>query len=271
VVSHDHGHFLETCLRSLQPESHDIALEVIVVDNASEDDSCSVVERHPWAILVRNVRREGFSANNNKGIRLARGRHVLLLNPDTEVVGDAPARLVGFLDTNPKVGFCGPQLRFPDGTVQLSCRRFPTLAWVLSRRSPLRHLIPETAATRAHLMADFDHSQTSRVDWLLGAALAVRREFLADVGLLDEGYFLYVEDIDWALRARKAGWEVAYVPAATVVHHHLAQADRKLLGRYSWWHMKSMWRYYRKHLAPSFLRLTIDVERLRLTGPRAGT
>lgn len=269
VVSHDHGRFLDRCLGSLDPARHGIGLEVIVVDNASQDDTCAVVAGHPWVLLVRNSRREGFSANNNKGIRRARGRHILLLNPDTEVLGDAPARLVSFLDAHPRVGFCGPQLRFPDGTVQASCRRFPTLGWVLVRRTPLRFLIPETRATRAHVMADVDHDQASPVDWLLGAALAVRREFLAGVGLLDEGYFLYVEDIDWALRARKAGWAVWYVPEARVLHHHMAQADRRLLGRHSWWHLKGMWRYFRKHLAPTWLQLAVEPE--RLTGPRPET
>jgi N-acetylglucosaminyl-diphospho-decaprenol L-rhamnosyltransferase len=263
VVSHDHGRYLEACLRSLDPRRHAPTLEVIVVDNASEDDTRHIVERHPECVLVRNAHREGFAANSNKGIRLARGRHILLLNPDTEVEAEALQRLVAFLDENPRVGLCGPQLRFPDGTVQASCRRFPNLRWVLVRRTPLRLILPETNATRDHLMADFDHDQRSRVDWLLGAAIAVRRELLATVGLLDEGFFLYVEDIDWAFRARQAGFEVWYVPEARVVHHHQADADRRLLGRHSWWHLKGMWRYYRKHLAPAGLRLQVGEEHLR--------
>jgi N-acetylglucosaminyl-diphospho-decaprenol L-rhamnosyltransferase len=262
VVSHDHGAYLEANLRSLDPARHDIGLEVIVVDNASRDDTCAVVGRHAFARLLRNTRREGFAANSNKGIREARGRHILLLNPDTEVVADAPARLVDFLDMHPRVGFCGPQLVFPDGTLQRSCRSFPDLAWVVARRTPLRLLLPETRAVRAHLMEDFDHTQAATVDWLLGAAIAVRRDFLSSVGLLDEGFFLYVEDIDWAFRARQAGWEVWYVPQARVVHHHQALSDRKLLGRHTWWHTRSMWRYYRKHLAPLVLRLGVEPERL---------
>jgi N-acetylglucosaminyl-diphospho-decaprenol L-rhamnosyltransferase len=262
VVSHDHGRYLEACLRSLEPGRHAVSLEVIVVDNASRDETSEVVARFPWALLVRNTEREGFSANNNKALRRARGRHALLLNPDTEVEDGALQTLVAFLDENPRVGLCGPQLRYPDGRVQASCRRFPNLAWVLLRRTPLRLVLSETEATRAHLMADFDHDRRARVDWLLGAAIAARRELLATVGLLDEGFFLYVEDIDWALRAGQAGWEVWYVPEARVVHHHQAQADRRLLGWYSWWHLKSMWRYYRKHLAPGALRLTVREERL---------
>jgi GT2 family glycosyltransferase len=111
-------------------------------------------------------------------------------------------------------------------------------------------------------MQDFDHNHSEQVDWLLGACLLVRREFLQDVGLLDAGYTLYAEDIDWCLRAHRAGWEVWYCAEAVVTHYHQAQSDRRLLSRASWIHLQSMWRYYRKHLAPGWLRLVVDEERL---------
>jgi GT2 family glycosyltransferase len=170
--------------------------------------------------------------------------------------------LVAHLDAHPDVGICGPQLLFSDGSVQPSARRFPTLGWVLVRRTPLRLLVRDSAWSRRHLMEDADPSLTRHVDWLLGAALAVRRDLLRTVGLLDEGYFLYVEDIDWAYRARQAGWKVDYVPAAQVVHHYQARADRRLFDRYSWFHLRGMWRFFRKHLAPPPLRLRVTEERL---------
>jgi GT2 family glycosyltransferase len=262
TVSHEHGRFLGTLLDSLQRERAHIALEVIVVDNASEDDTGAVVARFPWVRILRNDRRRGFAFNNNRAIRVAEGRHVFLLNPDTEVVAGALQTLVRHLDEHPEVGICGPQLRFPDGSLQLSARRFPTLAWVLLRRTPLRLVIPDAEATRRHLMEEVDHSQPREVDWLLGAALLVRREVLRTVGLLDEGYFLYVEDIDWAYRAHRAGWRVTYVPDARVVHHYQADADRRLLSRYSWIHLQGMWRFYRKHLAPRWLRARVEPELL---------
>ena len=111
-------------------------------------------------------------------------------------------------------------------------------------------------------MEDFDHEKAGPVDWMLGAAIAVRRAILSTVGLLDEGFFLYVEDIDWARRVHEELWEVWYVPEARVVHHYQAEADRTLVGRHTWWHTRGMWRYYRKHMAPAPLRLKVKAERL---------
>lgn len=262
TVTHNHGPFLGALLDSLEAERTSLPFEVIVVDNVSDDESAAIAGRRPWVTLLRNGTRAGFSANNNRAVRVCRGRHVLLLNPDTEVRPGALRTLVDHLDTHPDVGICGPQLLFSDGRVQPSTRRFPTLGWVLVRRTPLRLLIRDSVWSRRHLMEDADTSVVREVDWLLGAALAVRRDLLRTVGLLDEGYFLYVEDIDWGYRARQAGWKVVYVPSAQVVHHYQARADRRLLDRYSWYHLRGMWRYYRKHLAPRWLRLRVTAERL---------
>lgn len=262
IVSHNHGHYLPACLRALSPERQDAAVEVLVVDNVSTDDTQAVVAGFPWATLMRNTTRQGFAANNNQALRVARGRHVMLLNPDTEAEAGALDKLTAFLDAHPRVGLCGPQLRFPDGAIQPSCRRFPTPASVLARRTPLRRWLWRSSLNNRHLMADLDHTRTQPVDWLLGACLVVRRPFLETVGLLDAGFFLYVEDIDWGWRAHAAGWEVMYYPEARIIHHHLAVSDRRLFSRNSWWHLQSMWRYYRKHLAPGWLRLNAPAERL---------
>lgn len=263
VVSHNHGSYLAPCLDSLAQEHQRQTIEVLVVDNLSTDDTVRLVRQsYPWVRLIENTRRQGFAANNNRAIRRSRGRYVLLLNPDTEVLPGALARLVEYMDAEPSVGLCGPQLVYPDGKIQPSCRRFPTLASVLVRRTPLRSWLQDSAADRSHLMTDMDHGSCSVVDWLLGACLMVRREFLRTVGLLDEGYYLYVEDIDWAYRARQRGWRVVYYPEARILHHHQGQSDRALVSRYSWYHLRSMWRYYRKHLAPRWLRLAAQPDLL---------
>ena len=154
----------------------------------------------------------------------------------------------------PSAGIVGAKLLFPDGSVQPSCRRFPTLSSVLVRRTPLRWFMRESGANARHLMLDHTSSVPVEVDWLLGACLFVRRTAINDVGLMDEGYFLYVEDIDWCYRMHQAGWKVFWAPEAEVVHHHLAVSDRRLFSWYSWIHLKSMARYYRKHMAPGILR-----------------
>jgi GT2 family glycosyltransferase len=267
VVSHGHAAYLERCLASVCAAWPAEALELFVVANLEGDGTTDVVRgAFPHAVLLENDAPRGFSANNNAVLRVGRGRYFLLLNPDTEVRPGAVEALVGAMERDPGIGLCGPQLRYPDGRIQPSCRRFPSLASVIARRSPLRVLFRDSPANRRHLMADFDHARGAVVDWMLGACLLVRRAMLEDVGLLDEGYFLYVEDIDWAYRARAAGWSAWYEPGAQVVHHHLARSDRALLSRYSWWHLRSMWRFYRKHLAPGLLRTSVVPERL----PRGG-
>lgn len=263
VVSHNHASYLAPCLDSLAPQRDTPTSEVFVVDNVSADGTVQLVRQsYPWVRLIENPRQQGFAANNNRGIRLSTGRYILLLNPDTEVLPGALARLIVYMDAEPGVGLCGPQLVYPDGKIQPSCRRFPTLASVLVRRTPLRSWLKGSSVDRSHLMSDMDHGSRREVDWLLGACLMVRREFLQTVGLMDEGYHLYVEDIDWAYRARQRGWRVVYYPEARILHHHQAESDRALLSRYSWYHLRSMWRYYRKHLAPGWLRLSPEPDLL---------
>lgn len=248
IVSHNHAPFLPTCLESLEPAMQHLDTEVFVVDNCSTDGSAQLVHRHlPEAHLIVNDQRRGFAANNNAGIRSATGDFILLLNPDTQVIGDALETLVAYMRSHADVGICGAQLRFPDGTIQPSCRRFPTVRSVLARRTFLRRFLWNSSLNRHHLMEEMDHDQTQAVDWMLGACLLARREAIADVGLMDEGYFLYVEDIDWCYRMHRAGWNVCYVPSAQIVHHHLAVTDRKWLTPRTWMHFRSMARFARKH------------------------
>lgn len=263
LVSHNDASYLRACLDSLAPERHAVTFEVFLVDNVSTDETVQLVRAgYPWVHLLENTHRQGFAANNNRAIRASTGSYVLLLNPDTQVLPEALERLVGYMDAEPRVGLCGPQLTYPDGRIQLSCRRFPTLGSVLVRRTALRVWLRDSAVDRRHLMADTDHGSRREVDWLLGACLAARRELLRTVGLLDPGYYLYVEDIDWAYRAWQHGWRVGYCPEARVVHHHQASSDKALFSRHSLHHLRSMWRYYRKHLAPSWLRLHVQPDLL---------
>jgi len=164
------------------------------------------------------------------------------------------------MDEHPEAGACGAQLLFPDGTLQLSCRRFPDLRTFLVRRTPFRRFLWGSSANAYHLMADIDHHLAQPVDWLLGACLLVRREIINTVGLMDESYYLYVEDIDWCYRMKQRGWQVWYVPSAKIIHHHLAVSDKALLSQRSWIHFQSMVRFYRKFWAPDvpFLRIRLS-------------
>ena len=248
IVSDNHKKYLKKCLVSLF-KSTTSKLDVIVIDNHSQDKTSQLIKKkYPMVKLIVNKKPEGFAHNVNLGIKQSNKEFILLLNPDTEITPGAIEKLYLFLGTHPKVGICGPQLKFPNGNLQLSCRRFPTWKTVIVRRSPLRSLLTNSKENKRHLGYDIDHSKTQPVNWLLGACLLIRREALDKIGLLDEKYYLYVDDIDYCYRAWKKGWEVWYVPTSTVIHHHLAESDKKLFSIRSWYHLKSMWRYFWKNI-----------------------
>ena len=259
IVTHNHAAYIGACLQALLPEAKQVEAEVIVVDNRSDDASAVTASQYSDVQVLVAPHRQGFSANCNLGMAQARGRYMLLLNPDTEVLPGALRALMTFMDAHPQVGMCGAQLLYPDGRIQPSFRRFPTLASVLVRRTPLRLVLRDTQANRHHLMLDDDHTTARPVDWLLGACMCVRRSTVDHVGPLDEGYFLYVEDIDWARRMHAAGWQIYYVPTAHITHHHLAVSDKYLISKRTLVHTRSMFRYARKFLLPS-------VSGLRITG-----
>ncbi|MBE9174508.1 glycosyltransferase family 2 protein [Synechocystis salina LEGE 06155] len=261
TVTHNHKQYIKAYMEALLPEIKDMEAEVILIDNKSDDNSARLInqyaENNGKIKLYVNQKRQGFSANNNHGMAKARGEYILLLNPDTEVKKNSLRSLINFMEENQNVGLCGAQLIFPNGTIQPSARRFPSIGSTIARRTPLRIFLRNSASNRRHLMLDLDHYHPQSVDWLLGACLMIRREVLETVGPLDEGFFLYVEDIDWARRIHQAGWGVFYVPTATVVHHHIAVSDKHFFSYYMWLHLTSMMRYFRKYFLPPIPYLAI--------------
>jgi GT2 family glycosyltransferase len=255
VVTHQSAADIEPCLSSVREHPPTVGHEVIVVDNASTDGTVELVEeKFPEVTLVRGARRRGFATNCNNGVRLARGRVLVLLNPDTRVMPGAIDGLVAFLDAHPAVAVVGPRLVYPDGSPQPSARRFPTARATVIRRSPLRWALPDTETERHHLMLDEAESMDCArpVDWVLGAAMATRRELYRSLGGMDEGYRLYCEDIDLCWRTWQAGFGVAYLPIAVVEHQLSELTRRRFLTRATVWHVRGMARFTRHHgLRPS--------------------
>jgi GT2 family glycosyltransferase len=220
IVNYRTDEALSECLASLAKADGTLTLEVIVVDNSATLAGGGFRERFPAVRLVENAGNVGFARAANQGIALARGRHVLCLNPDTVVHADAVAAMVAYLDAHPAAGAVGARLLESDGSLQYSCRRFPGYVTILfGRYALLTRLFPGNAGSRDYLYLDWDHRTVREVDWLSGACLMVRREVLDTVGAFDEGYFLFVEDMDWCRRIGQAGWAVVYLPDAVVTHH----------------------------------------------------
>jgi GT2 family glycosyltransferase/lipopolysaccharide/colanic/teichoic acid biosynthesis glycosyltransferase len=247
IVTYNSARVIGACLDSLAADCASGLAEAIVVDNASADDSVRVVrERYPWATVIASGENLGYSKGVNLGIQSARGRFLLILNPDTVVRRGTLRKLIDFVEKTPDAGIVGPKLVFHDGTVQLSCRRFYTFRVLLMRRTPLGKIFKNSKAVSDHLMLDFDHDSTREVDWLLGAAMFVRREAVDNVGMMDERFFLYFEDVDWCYRMKQRGLKVFYLADAVIEHGYKRESAQAVLNRSFAAHLVSLFRYYEK-------------------------
>jgi N-acetylglucosaminyl-diphospho-decaprenol L-rhamnosyltransferase len=225
----------------------ELAYEVIVVDCASSDGSVEMVRREfPGVRLIASDENLGYARGNNLGLAEATGRYLFILNPDTEIVGDTLAMMVRYLDAHLAVGALGPQLRYPDGTLQSSRRRFPSLATAFCESTLLHQWFPNNRTARRYHLADRLADVTQPVDWVVGAALMIRREAWQQVGPLDEGFFMYFEELDWCRRCRAAGWEIHYLPAAQITHHEGKSSEQVMAARTIRFQSSKI-HYYRKY------------------------
>lgn len=216
IVSWNTKDLLDQCLASVFADRTGGTMEVWVVDNASSDSSAEMVEeRYPQVKLIRNVSNPGFAGANNQAIRQACGKYILLLNPDTKITPGALNTLLRFMDSSPLTGAAGARLLNPDGSLQVSCFPTPTLFREFWRLFHLDVLSP----TAVYRMESWSTSQPRAVDILLGACLLLKRETLDQVGLLDEDYFMYSEEVDLCHRVKNGGWQLHWVPEAEVVHY----------------------------------------------------
>lgn len=259
ILSWNVRDLLRQCLASVFAHQSPLAAEVIVVDNASSDDSPAMVRAEfPQVKLIVNAVNRGYTGGNNDGIAAAAGRYVLILNPDTQVVGDALATLVNYADAHPEAGVIGPQLVNPDGTIQSSRRRFPTLTTALFESTWLQAWAPRHVRSD-YYVHDRPDTETQPVDWVVGACLLVRREVIDQVGVLDEGFFMYSEELDWCRRIKQAGWQVVYLPPAQVIHYVGKSSEQVATQRHIYFQTSKV-RYFRKHhgaRAAGFLRLSL--------------
>lgn len=251
---------LRACLASLPAACSSITHEVIVVDNASPDDSVAMVGREfPHVRVIANATNAGFTRANNQGIAIARGRHMCLLNNDTESHPGAFDAAVHYLDANADIGVVGLKLLNTDGSRQASCRRFPGLLQSLfNRTSLMTRLFPNNPYSTGYLMTDLTDDASHDVDWVSGACLVVRRAVTDKIGGLDEAFFMYSEDVDFCLRVWRGGWRVVYYPGGVVTHHSGASSGRMpyypIMARH-----RSMWVFYKKHYSRELLFLDAAV------------
>ena len=274
---------LRASLRSLTSEPHSadghtIAVQIIVVDNASQDKSREMVRNEfPDVELVCLPANTGFGAGNNSALSGAHGRYVLFLNSDTVVIQGALARLVGYADSAPDIGIVGPKLLNEDGSLQYSCRSYPNLGTGFFRNTPLGRLFPKNHFTSDYLLTDYDHASPRDVDWVSGAALMMRRSLIDKIGAFDEEYFMFCEDVDLCWRVNHAAfkpagdgdqavrsaptWRVSYFPEA-VIYHLIGKSTDLAPTRMTYEFHRSQYLFYRKHYAaetPLLIRPIIPI------------
>lgn len=258
IVNWNTRDLLRKCLQTVMASQGEFTFEVVVVDNASDDGSPAMVrEEFPDVKLIASETNGGFSYGNNLGLRaLGYGdagetasdapRYALLLNPDTEVPPESLVKMVQFMDSRPDVGMAGPKLLLPDGSLDLACRRsFPTPIVSFYRFSGLAKMFPDSPRFGRYNMTFIDPDEEIEVDSVVGAYMQVRREAIQAVGLLDEEFFMYGEDLDWAYRVKTAGWKVVYHPEVIVWHIKRAASRRSQKAQLEFY--RAMLIFYRKH------------------------
>lgn len=257
IVNWNTRDLLRECLRSLAASDPTVRLQTIVVDNASSDGSATMVRAEfPAVQVIESQTNGGFSYANNLGLR-ALGftdnqtnpdapRYALLLNPDTVVPPETFRVLIDYMDANPQVGVCGPRLVMLDGKLDLACRRsFPTPEISLWRMTRLSKLFPKSRLFGRYNMTYLPETQETEVDAVVGAFMLVRREAIWQAGLLDETFWMYGEDLDWAFRIKQATWKVMYLPRATVLHVKRAASRKNPKAQREFY--RAMLLFYRKH------------------------
>jgi GT2 family glycosyltransferase len=250
IVSWNTRDLLESCLRSVYENPLAGEFEVWLVDNASVDGSISMVkEQYPQVRLIENQQNVGFAHGNNQAIRKSTGKYIMLLNPDTEIKAGAFDKLIRFLEENPNAGAVGARLISPNGGLQNSCHPDLTLSRELWR---LFHL-DKLHNYGTYDMQKWDLSNPRQVDVLQGAALVLRDEALKQVGLLDEDYFMYTEEVDLCFRLRQAGWTLHWIPEAKVLHYG-GQSTKLVAEKMFLTLYESRLKFFRKHYGPPAAR-----------------
>lgn len=238
IVSYNVRSYLEECLKSVQEALEGIEGEVFVVDNHSDDDSVEIVRQvYPWVNLIVNLENLGFAKANNQAIRRAQGKYVLLLNPDTVVAQDTFRGVLAFMDEHPKAGSAGVMMCYEDGSRAPESRRAVPTPWVAARKM--------LGFTKRYYLSDLPWDQPCKIEVVSGAFCLLRHQALKAVGLLDEDFFMYGEDIDLSYRLLKGGWENWYLPYPII--HYKGKSTQKSDYRYVHVFYQAMLIFFQKH------------------------
>ncbi len=254
IVSWNVADLLAACLDSILKSHVQVGgtgdgkyvAEIIVVDSASRDETVTMLRgRYPQVTLLAQSENVGFTRGNNIGFAAAQGRYLFMLNPDTELIGDALPQMLDYLEAHPDVGIIGPHTLNSDGSTQSTRRRFPTMSLGFFESTWLQSFAPKKMLTQFYA-EDIADNAIADVDWVQGSALLARREVYEQIGGLDTGYVMFFEELDWCKRAKNAGWRVVYYGEAQIVHHG-GQSTAQVPAHKHIHFQQSKLRYYKKY------------------------
>ncbi|TSC95425.1 MAG: glycosyltransferase [Parcubacteria group bacterium Athens1014_10] len=258
ILNYKQKGLVKNCLKNIETFGLELNYEIIVVDNNSKDGCEEMIKKNFHRVkIIASKKNLGYAEGNNLGIKEVKGDYFLILNPDITVLAGSIEKMFQFMEDNKDCGICGPKLLNPDQSIQISCCRFPKWHTPILRRTFLGRFKFAQKELSRYLMADYSRKEIKEVDWLLGASLLIRKSAAEKVGLMDERYFLYFEDIDWCRRFRQAGYKVYYLPPAEMIHFHQRLSAQKsglkaLFDKPTWIHIISAFKYFWKWRRKNF-------------------
>jgi GT2 family glycosyltransferase len=257
IVTHNAKDFLRNCLKSVFEKIKNLSFEVLVVDNASSDGTFEMLKNEfPQVNAIFSKENLGFAKANNLAIKEAKGKYIFLLNPDTILLDENFEKLIDFAQKNPDVGAIGPKVLNSDLTIQHQCKRgFPTPWNIFCYLSGLAKIFPKSKIFAGYLLTYLDTEKIQEVDSLSGCAMVVKREVIEKVGMMDEDYYLYGDDLDWCYRIKSAGWKVVYFPETKIIHYGGKGGTGKKPYFNIYHFYRSAFIFYRKHLARKYFFL----------------
>ena len=247
IVTWNSSGLIGECLDSIYIHKGKLKFEVLVVDNDSRDATKDIIrEFYPQVIVIENKENSGYAKANNQGIQCSLGKYILLLNPDTRLKDNALLDLFLFMEHHPEAGAAGPQLLNQDGSIQSSCREFPGFSTLISEILGLSYLFPKSKSFARWRMGYFDHDSLREVDQPMGSALMLRRKALNQVGLMDESFVMFFNDVDLCYRLKKANWKIYFYPEAKA-YHLLGASTRKAKSKMIYLSHRGYYKFLKKH------------------------
>jgi GT2 family glycosyltransferase len=248
IVSWNVESLLKKCLQSIYENQGDLSLEVFVVDNNSSDQTVAMIQsKFPEVKLIKNKKNEGFARANNQAIKQARGEYVLLLNPDTEIVDKALDKSLRFMKDSPRCGIMGPKMLFADKSVQPSVRNLPTVWPIFLMLLKVPKILPHLKSIDKYLSVGFDYSRLQEVKQVMGAYMFMSKQALDEVGLLDERFFIWFEEVDLCKRMLDNGKIIMYNPEVVIIHHGGESFSQQGVVKKQLAFFKSAYKYFIKH------------------------